>query len=306
MPQVLVCDSLPDEAVSRLRRAGLDVEVATGLSPAALRDRIASAHGVIVRSATKITKEAIAAGTVLRVIGRAGVGLDNVDVAAARERGIAVVNTPSATSASVAELAIGLMFALARRIPAAHAATSSGAWEKKAFEGIELGGKTLGLVGFGAIAREVARRARALGLRVVCNRKRMAPDDEMKRLEIDLMSLDHLLACADIVSIHVPLTLATQNLLGRAQLASMKKGAFLVNCARGGVVDETALAELLAGGHIGGAAVDVFSEEPIRKDNPLLSAPRVILTPHIGASTREGQIRAGTEIADLVIRHLTA
>lgn len=303
--KVLVCDALPPEAVEKLKKAGLEADVKTGMTPEQLLQAIPPCHAVIVRSATKITREAIAAGKNLRMIGRAGVGLDNVDAAAAKERGIAVANTPSATSVSVAELAIGLMFALARKIPAAHGKTSKGEWDKKSFEGVELYGKRLGLVGFGSIAKETARRARALGMAVACNRKRMVPDDDLRNLGIELVSLDHLLVQSDFVSVHVPLTLSTQNLIGPAQLGQMKKGAFLIDCSRGGVVDEEALAEHLKSGYLGGAAVDVFSKEPIEKTNPLLSAPNVILTPHIGASTREGQLRAGTEIADLVVQHLT-
>lgn len=303
--KVLVCDALPPEAVEKLKKAGLETDVKTGMTSEQLLQTIPPYHAVIVRSATKITREAIGAGKNLRMIGRAGVGLDNVDAAAAKERGIAVANTPSATSVSVAELAIGLMFALARKIPAAHGKTSKGEWDKKSFEGVELYGKRLGLVGFGSIAKETARRARALGMVVACNRKRMVPDDDLRSLGIELVSLDHLLVQSDFVSVHVPLTLSTQNLIGPAQFAQMKKGAFLIDCSRGGVVDEEALAEHLKSGYLGGAAVDVFSKEPIEKTNPLLSAPNIILTPHIGASTREGQLRAGTEIADLVVQHLT-
>ncbi len=305
MTRVLVCDALPAAAVEKLKNAGLEADVRTGLAPEALVAAIGPYHGVIVRSATKITKDVIVAGKNLKVIGRAGVGLDNVDAAAAKERGIMVVNTPSATAISVAELAIGLMLALARKIPAAHAKTATGVWDKKSFEGIELAGKTLGLVGLGSIAKETAKRARALGMQVICHRKDPKKVDPEARLwEIEVVALDALLARADFVSLHIPLTADTKNLIGAAQLAKMKKGAFLVNCARGGVVDEQALAEALKSGRLAGAAVDVFSKEPVEAANPLLAAPNVILTPHVGASTAEGQLRAGTEIADLVIQHL--
>ncbi len=304
MLRVLVCDALPAESVEKMKKAGLMVDVLTGLSPEALVQTIPPYHGVVVRSATRITREAIAAGKNLRAIGRAGVGLDNVDVAAAKERDIAVANTPSATAISVAELTIGLMLALARRILPAHGSTSKAQWDKKSFEGVELHGKTLGLVGLGTIAKAVALRARALGMSVVCNRKRMIADDDTHRLGIELMSLEHLLAQSDFVSIHVPLTLSTQNLLGPAQFAAMKKGAFLINCSRGGVVNEEALAEALKSGSLAGAGIDVFSEEPIQPGNPILSAPNVILTPHIGASTAQGQLRAGSEIAEFIIQKL--
>lgn len=302
---VLVCDPLPEEAVGRMRKAGLIVDVRTGLAPADLLSAAAHYEAILVRSATRIPREVIAAGKRLRLVARAGVGLDNVDAIAARERGIDVANTPTATSVSVAELAIGLMFSLARSIPNAHGSTAGGLWEKKRFAGTELAGKTLGLVGFGSIAKETAKRAQALGMKVICNRKRMTEEGEIERMGIELHSLESLLALSDFVSIHVPLTLSTKHLIGPVQLAQMKKGAFLVHCARGGVVDEAALAEALKEGRLAGAAVDVFETEPIERDNPLLSAPNAILTPHLGASTEEAQLRAGLEVAELVIRFFT-
>ena len=304
--RILVCDKLPAEAIDRMRKTGLSVDVQTDLSRETLLATIPPYAAAVVRSTTKITREAIAAGTSLRFIARAGVGMDNVDTAAAKERGIEVANTPTATAISVAELAIGLLFALARSLPRAHASTAAGGWDKKNLEGIELSGKTLGLVGFGAIAKETAERAKALGMHLIVNRKRQAVEDaQIQRLEIEMHSLDSLLARSDFVSLHVPFSLSTKHLIGAAQIAKMKKNAFLVNCARGGVVDEAALAAALREGRLAGAAVDVFEEEPVERENPLLSAPNVILTPHIGASTREAQLRAGLEVADLVIRFFT-
>ena len=305
MRKVLVCDKLPDQSVERMRKAGLSVDVKTDLTPAALIETIPAYDAVVVRSATRITREAIAAGKNLKLVARAGVGMDNVDAAAAKERGIGLFNTPTATAASVAELAIGLMFALSRHIAAADRSMRAGRWEKKRFEGRELNGKTLGLVGLGRIGQETAKRANALGMRVLANRSsNTRPSDDLSALGIRVLPLEQLLPQSDIVSLHCPLTDATRNLLNTKTLSQMKKGAFLVHCARGGVVDEAALGEALKSGHLGGAALDVFPEEPVKGTHPLAGFENVLLTPHLGASSAEGQDRAGEEVARLVIEAL--
>lgn len=304
-PAVLVSDAIAEKGVAKLRAAGFTVDVKTGLKPEAIAPLIDHYEGWIVRSATRATRDLIEKGARLKVIARAGVGLDNVDAEAARARGIKVVNTPGATAISVAEQAIGLMFALCRHIPAADRSMRAGQWEKKRFEGRELYGKTLGLVGLGRIGQEVARRANALGMKVLANRSRVTKaSDDLSALGIRVVPLEELLPASDIVSLHCPLTDATRNLLNAAAFKLMKKNALLVHCARGGVVDEAALAEALKSGHLGGAALDVFPEEPVKGIHPLAVFDNVILTPHLGASTAEGQARAGEEVADLVIAAL--
>ncbi len=304
---VLVSDAIAETGVERMRAAGLVVDVRTGLKPDALAGVIAGYDAWIVRSATRATKDLIEKGTRLKVIARAGVGLDNVDAEAAKARGIRVLNTPGATAVSVAEHAIGLMFALSRHLAAADRTLRAGLWEKKRFEGRELSGKTLGLVGLGRIGQEAAKRAIALGMRVLANRSRVTkPSDDLSALGVRVVPLEELLPASDIVSLHCPLTDTTRNLINAATLRLMKKGALLVDCARGGVVDEAALGEALKSGHLGGAALDVFLEEPVKGVHPLAAFENVILTPHLGASTAEGQARAGEEVAELVIEALQA
>ncbi|MEO0005655.1 MAG: hydroxyacid dehydrogenase, partial [candidate division WOR-3 bacterium] len=230
----------------------------------------------------------------LKVIGRAGVGLDNVDKKAADAKGIKVVNTPEATSISVAELALGMMFACARSIPQATASLRAGKWEKKAFKGMELFGKTLGIIGAGRIGTELAKRALGLGMKVLVFRR-----SNSKPEYGELCSFDELLAKSDIISLHIPKTPETYHLLNREAFAKMKKGVIIINCARGGVVDEAALFEALQSGQVAAAALDVFEEEPL-KDFRLFSLPQVIGSPHIGAQTKEGQARAGIGIAEKV------
>jgi len=304
-PSVLVSDAIAEAGVARMRAAGLAVDVRTGLKPEAIAAVIAGYDAWIVRSATKATRDLIEQGTRLKVIARAGVGLDNVDAEAARARGIEVLNTPGATAISVAEHAIGLMFALSRHFAAADRTMRAGQWEKKRFEGRELSGKTLGLVGLGRIGQEVSRRAIALGMRVLANRSRVTrPSDDLSALGIRVVPLEELLPASDIVSLHCPLTEQTRNIINATTLQQMRKGALLIHCARGGVVDEEALGEALRSGHLGGAALDVFPEEPVKGTHPLAAFQNVILTPHLGASTAEGQTRAGEEVAGLVIAAL--
>ena len=306
MARILISDPIADSGVALLKAAGHQVDVKGGLKAEAIAPIIGDYDGWIVRSATKATAELIAKGSRLKVIARAGVGLDNVDAKAAEARGIKVMNTPGATAISVAEHAIGLMFALSRHLVAADRTMRAGLWEKKRFEGRELNGKTLGLVGLGRIGQETAKRANALGMTVLANRsKNTKPSDDLSALGIQVLPLEKMLPQADIVSLHCPLTETTRNLINTATLKQMKKGSFLVHCARGGVVDETALGEALRSGHLAGAALDVFPEEPVKGTHPLAALENVILTPHLGASTAEGQDRAGEEVARLMIEALS-
>ena len=270
-----------------------------GLKDAALGDALADADAVLVRSAARITRPVIERATRLRVIGRAGVGVDTIDVDAATEHGIAVLTAPSGNTMSAAELTIALMLAVARRIPAADRSMKAGEWDRKRFDGVELHGKTLGLIGAGRIGGEVARRAKAFGMRVLAYDPHL-PAERARALEIELLPLDAMLAQADVLSLHVPLSEATAGLLGEARLRLLKRGAFVVNAARGGVLDEQALLRLLQEGHLGGAALDVFETEPLPADHPLRALPNVVLTPHLGASTREAQQLVALEIAEAV------
>ncbi|MBM3313703.1 phosphoglycerate dehydrogenase, partial [candidate division WOR-3 bacterium] len=284
--------------VQMLKEAGLEVDERPGLPPAELVQAIPAYDAIIVRSATKVTADVINAGANLKVVGRAGVGLDNVDKKAADARGIKVVNTPAATSISVAELALGHMFACARLIPQATQSLREGKWEKKAFKGVELFGKTLGLIGSGRIGSELAKRAEAMGMNV------LVYDPFLQETKYGkLTSLAEMLPQADYISLHVPKTEQTAKMINQDAIAQMKKGVVLVNCARGGVVDEEALYEGLKSGQVGAAALDVFENEPL-KDSKLFSLPNVIGTPHVGAQTKEGQERAGIGIAEEVRKAL--
>lgn len=292
--KVLIADPIAPEGMAVLKQSGHEVIEKAGLPPEELVRVIPEFDAIIVRSATKVTKEVIAAGKNLKVIGRAGVGLDNVDQDAARARGIKVVNTPAATSVSVAELAVGMMLSAARMIPNASQSTRAGKWEKKKYQGVELYGKTLGLIGIGRIGTEVAKRAQALGMRV------LAYDPNVKNSPYaEIVSFDTLLGQSDYISLHIPKTPDTANILNQAAFAKMKKGVAIVNCARGGVVDEEALYEAITAGTVRVACLDVFAVEPA-KEHKLFTLEQVIATPHIGAQTAEGQQRAGVQIAELV------
>ncbi|KPK69523.1 3-phosphoglycerate dehydrogenase [candidate division WOR_3 bacterium SM23_60] len=292
--KVLVSDPIAAEGVKILKDAGFEVVEKTGLSPEELARVIPGFDGIIVRSATKVTKDVIQAADKLKVIGRAGIGLDNVDRETAKQKGIKVVNTPTATSISVAELALGMMFAAARGIAQATASTKAGKWEKKKFKGFELYGKTLGVIGIGRIGSEVAKRAKALGMKVV------AYDPQVKSSDYaQLVDLDTLLKTSDYITLHIPKTSETSHMLNKAAFDKMKDGVVIINCARGGVVDEQALYDTIKAGKVRMAGVDVYESEPAT-DNRLFELDQVILTPHIGAQTKEGQTRAGTQIAELV------
>jgi D-3-phosphoglycerate dehydrogenase len=260
-------------------------------------EALATAHGLIVRSATKVKGPMFEKAPLLRVVGRAGVGVDNIDLLAATERGVAVLNAPAGNTVSAAELTMALILSMVRRVAEADAAMRKGTWSK--LQGVELRGRTLGLVGAGRIGGEVAKRCRAFGMEVIAYDPYLT-DERAAELDVKRAVLDEVLEKGDIVSLHVPLTDATKNLINAESLARMKKGAFIVNVARGGVVDEAALAQALASGHIAGAALDVYVNEPLEKESPLLGAPNILLTPHLGASTSEAQELVASEIAEAV------
>jgi D-3-phosphoglycerate dehydrogenase len=293
--KIVVADDLPASALDLLRAEGWTVDARTGRTPDQLAGDLADADALVVRSATKVTAPLIAAAPRLRVIARAGTGVDNVDVAAASARGIVVMNAPGANSISVAELAVGLMLALARHLPAADAAMKQGKWEKKKFLGEELREKTLGLAGLGRIGQEVARRAAAFGMRIVAHDPFIA-EHVAADLGVELVSLDDLFARADYVSLHMPSNEKTRNLVDAQRLAGARKGIHIINTARGDLIDEAALADAIESGHVAGAALDVFATEP-PADPRLQKLPQVIATPHIAASTREGQELVGVETA---------
>jgi D-3-phosphoglycerate dehydrogenase len=298
--RILIADAIPKSGLEALSgNSRFELIERFGLKGEDLARAIEDAHAVIVRSSTTITRESLQYATRLRAIGRAGVGVDNIDVEAATERGIAVLNAPAGNTISAAELAFALLLALVRRIPGADRSMKTGEWDRKSFSGVELYGKTLGLVGAGRIGGEVARRARAFGMRVAAFDPFLSAE-RAKALDIELATLEDVLERADVVSLHVPLTDQTQGLIGDAQFASMKKGALLVNAARGGVVDEDALGRALTAGHLGGAALDVYAAEPLPADSPLRSLPNVVLTPHLGAATAEAQQNVAVEIAEAI------
>src|SRR5690242_14956588 len=267
--RVLVSDDLSPEAVRTLQAAGLEVDVKVGLKPDQLESIIGSYDALAVRSATKVTARLLERAERLRVIGRAGVGVDNVDLEAATRRGVVVMNTPGGSSVTVAELAVAMILALSRHVTAATASVKAGKWEKKRFQGHELAGKTLGVVGIGNIGSVLVDRALAMKMKVVAYDPFISAE-AASRLGATLVDLETLWRQADVISVHVPLTEQTRNLVDAAALAKVKKGALLVNCARGGIVDEKALADALASGHLGGAALDVFEKEPPPADHPLL------------------------------------
>jgi len=302
--KVLVADRIDPAAIARLREAGHEPVERNGLAGPALSEALSDASALIVRGATKVTAESLRGADALRVIVRAGTGLDNIDVEAARAKGIKVSNTPGANAVSVAELVFGLLLALERHLGDASADLRRGTWEKTRYMGRELAGRRLGLIGFGRIGREVAVRAHAFGMSVIwCDPQVPQPPSGFEWTR--RVSLDELLPDSDVVSVHVPLEDGTRGLIGPAALAVMKPDALLVNCARGGIVDERALEAALRRGSPRGAALDVFETEPPGLQ-PLLALPNLIATPHLGASTHEAQARAGLEAADIVNATLAA
>ena len=291
--KIVVADDLPPSALDVLRAEGWNVDARTGRAPEQLATDVADAEAIVVRSATKVTAPLIQAAPKLRVIARAGTGVDNVDVPAASTRGIVVMNAPGANSISVAELAVALMLALARHVPAADAAMKQGKWEKKKFLGEEVREKTLGLAGLGRIGQEVARRAASFDMRIIAHDPFIS-EDVAGDLGVELVSLDDLFARSDFLSLHMPSTPTTKNLVNAERLEKAKKGIRIINTARGDLIDETALADAIESGHVGGAALDVFQKEPT-VDHRLQTLPQVVATPHIAASTREGQELVGME-----------
>jgi len=297
---VLVSDPLSAQAIANLKAApGISVQEVKGLSEDALVPLVAEIDAWIVRGATKVTRRLIDAAPRLRWVARAGAGLDNIDVAAAKERGIGVLNVPGANAVAVAELVFGLLLGLLRKIPAADASLRRGEWEKSRFQGRELRGKTLGIVGLGKIGRAVAQRARAFEMTCVGHDPLVSAED-MLALGVTPLSFDALLARAEILTLHAPMAPATKGLIGAAQIDRMPKGAILVNAARGGLVDEAALIAALRSGQLAGAALDVFAEEPPR-DWTLVNLPNVVSTPHVGAATVEAQEAVGEEIVKLLL-----
>ncbi len=303
MPRVLVSDTLSEAGLAVLRgNDGLEVDYAPGLKEAELAAKVPGFDGLVIRSGSKVTKKVIDAADKLRVIGRAGIGVDNVDVPAASKAGIVVMNTPTGNAVTTAEHALSLLMSLARRIPQATASMKAGKWEKNKFQGRELAGKTLGILGLGNIGRIVADRAKGLRMSVIAFDPMVTPD-RAAALGVELVSLDHLFERSDAITAHTPLTAETKGIVNDAAIAKMKPGVLLVNCARGGIYDEAALGRGLASGKIGGVALDVFSEEP-PGDHPLLKLDNVICTPHLGASTDEAQERVAVEIAEQVAAFL--
>jgi D-3-phosphoglycerate dehydrogenase len=296
MPKVLISDKLSPAAVEIFRNRGIDVDLKPGLSPADLRAIIGEYDGLAIRSATKVTRELLDAATRLKVVGRAGIGVDNVDIRSATSRGVVVMNTPHGNTITTAEHAIAMMFALARQLPEASASTKAGKWEKNRFMGVELTAKTLGLIGCGNIGSIVADRAVGLKMHVLAYDPYLS---EKKALElgVEKTELETLLARADFITIHTPLTDATRNILSRETLEKTKKGVYIINCARGGLVDETALAEGIKSGHIAGAALDVFETEPAT-ESPLFGLESVVCTPHLGAATAEAQENVALQVAE--------
>jgi len=296
MPKVLIADELSARAVAIFCERGVEAEVRTGLKPDALKAIIADYDGLAVRSATKVTADILAAAARLKVVGRAGIGVDNIDVPAATQRGVVVMNTPHGNSITTAEHAIAMLFALARQIPAADKSTQAGKWEKSRFMGVELTGKTLGIVGCGNIGSIVAERAHGLKMRVVAFDPFLS-DERARDLNVQKVTLDELLARADFITLHTPLTDATRNLIDAKALAKTRKGVRVINCARGGLVVEADLKAAIESGHVAGAALDVFLEEPA-KQNALFGLEQVVATPHLGAATTEAQENVAVQVAE--------
>ncbi len=297
--RVLICDPIAEDGIAVLRQFGAQVDVRTGLPPDELEATVDSYEALIVRSETKITRQVIAAAGKLQVVGRAGIGVDNIDLEAATERGIVVVNAPTGNIISAAEHAIALMMALARHIPDASASLKSGHWDRKRFMGLEVRGKTLGILGLGQVGSEVTRRARGLEMRVIAHDP-FVPEERARVLGIELVPFQQLLRESDFLTVHTTLSEKTRSLIGEAELKEMKPTARLINTARGGIVNEEALEKALSEGRLAGAALDVFEKEPLT-DHPLFGNEQVIATPHLGASTAEAQERVSQDVAEQII-----
>lgn len=301
--KVLVCDPIHEEGIEKLRQAGFEVDAYPTIVPEKLRKVVSNYDVLIVRSRTKVTKEIIEAGRRLRVIGRAGVGVDNIDAVTAKKRGIVVLNTREAAANATAELTIGLIICLARSIPRADQSMKEGKWIKKQLMGWELMDKTLGVVGLGNVGGRVAMIAKALGMKILITKRTPPAPELLKELEAEFISLKELLRRSDVVTIHVPLTIDTKYMIGAEEIQLMKKGAFLINTSRGAIVDEKALLDALKSGKLDGAALDVYETEP-PKDLSLISLPNVICTPHIGAQTERAQKTAAVSVAEIIVNFL--
>lgn len=303
MARILVTEALSSRGLEAMAAAGHEVDVRLDLSPDDLLEAVGGASALVIRSATKVDDAVIERGTDLVVVGRAGVGLDNVDVPAATRRGVMVVNAPESNILSAAELTMALLLAQARNIPQAHAALTAGRWERAKWEGVELHGKTLGVVGLGRVGALVAQRASAFGMHIVAYDPYVAPD-RARRMGVELSSIDDLVARSDFITIHLPKNQETIGLFGKELLGKAKPGVRIINAARGAIVDEEALAEALRSGHVSGAALDVFATEPTTQ-SPLFELANVVVTPHLGASTNEAQDKAGEQIAEQVLLALS-
>ncbi|AOL24276.1 D-3-phosphoglycerate dehydrogenase [Erythrobacter litoralis] len=301
-PKVLISDKMDPNAARIFEERGCEVDVKPGMTPDELKGVIGDYHGLAIRSSTKVTPDILDAATNLKVIGRAGIGVDNVDVPYASGKGVVVMNTPFGNSITTAEHAIAMMMALARQIPDANTRTKAGEWPKKDFMGVEVTAKTLGLIGAGNIGSIVASRAQGLRMKVIAYDPFLTEDRAIE-LGIEKVDLDTLLSRADFVTLHTPLTDETRNILSRERLENAKPGIRIVNCARGGLIDEVALKDCLESGQVAGAALDVFAEEPAT-DNPLFDAPNFICTPHLGASTTEAQVNVALQVAEQMADYL--
>ncbi|HEV8298088.1 MAG TPA: phosphoglycerate dehydrogenase [Acidimicrobiales bacterium] len=299
MSRILVTEKIADPGLDRLRAAGHEVDVRENLSPDELLDAVRGAHGLIIRSATQVTADVLAAGIGLVVVGRAGIGLDNVDVEAATRQGVMVVNAPQSNVISAAEHTMALILAQARNVPQSHAALTQGRWERSKWEGVELNEKTLGIIGLGRIGKLVAQRALAFGMRLIAYDPYVSAD-RARQMSVELVELDELVTRADFITIHVAKTPQTVGLINAERLAKAKPNLRVINVARGGIVDEAALAEAIVAGRVAGAALDVFSTEPMT-ESPLFGLESVVVTPHLGASTFEAQDKAGNTIAEQVL-----
>jgi len=301
--KVLVCDPIHEDGIKILRDAGFEIDISPDISYEELKGKVRNYDVLVVRSRTKVTREIIEAGEKLKVVGRAGAGIDNIDVEAAKEKGVKVLNTPEAPAIAVAELTIGLLLSLARQIPRADSSMKEGRWAKKEFRGWQLNGKTLGVIGLGHIGEKVARLAKAFGMKILITKRTPPPPEILKELEAEFVPLDELLRRSDIVSLHVPLTPQTHHRIGEREIQLMKDGAFIINTSRGAVIDEKALFKALKSGKLGGAALDVYEVEP-PEDYSLMKLPNVICTPHIGAQTVEAQRAAATLLAQKIVNEL--
>jgi len=300
--RVLIADDMSKRAVEILQKAGFTVDVKVGLKPEELAAIIGQYHGLGIRSATKVTAAILENPGSLKIIGRAGVGVDNIDVKAAAAKNVLVINTPQGNAAAAAEMAIGLMFALARKIPQASESMRQGIWEKKKFMGVELAGKTLGVLGLGNIGRQVAERGVGLKMSVIGYDPYVKSESALPA-GVKLAALEDLIAKSDFITLHVPMVAETKNLFDAATIAKMKKGSYLINCARGGIVNEDAVLEALKSGQLAGAALDVFGKEP-PEPSPLFQHENLVASPHLGASTKEAQEKVAIELAEVFVGYL--